>query len=324
MNKIKSGSYLIPMILVGILLIAGYSVLQTVRKPEHDLDVIAQVGPREIRAEQFKAEMIRRGGSNPGNIDKNKLLEEMIDYETLLVKAYEAGMDKDPDIVRSFQNMLVGKIRQRDLKTQIDAVTVTDEEIKNWYDAHLDLYTQPAKIRVAILYMKTDSFMSAEKISEIRKKMAEARQKAVSESANATGFGPLAIDYSVDQASRYRGGDIGWLLRGRAYRWDPAVIEAAFSLERVGDISDIVRTDSGLYLVKLTDRAEASVTSLERVKNAVRHKLLTEKRKAVEKAFQENIRASIPIRTFPKVLETIDIPLVPENQMDGDKLPSLK
>lgn len=60
-----------------------------------------RVGPREIRVERFKEEAARRGGLRSGDgLDRQALLEDLIDYETLLVKAFEAGLDSR-DVKRS-------------------------------------------------------------------------------------------------------------------------------------------------------------------------------------------------------------------------------
>lgn len=308
-DKDWGSRYLVPVITAIVLIAASYAIYRHTQKPAREPDVIATVGPMKIRPEQFKAEMIRRGGVSPEIIDKQKLLEEMIGYEALLVKALEAGLDKDPEIVRSYHNLLVGRLRQRDLTPEIEAAEVTDDDMKAYYKANIGTFTQPEKIRVAILYMKTDSTMSGEKRAEIRNKMERAREKALNtEPGNAPGFGALAVDYSEDQASRYSGGDIGWLSRGRLYRWDPAVVEAGFSLAQAGDVSGIVATDTGFYFVKLMDRKESAVTPLEKVKDRIRHKVLLEKRKGIESAFHESIRASVAVEIFPEALDAVGIP----------------
>ena len=48
--------------------------------------------------------------------------------------------------------------------------------------------------------------------------------------AKAPGFGPLAIAYSEDQATRYKGGDVGWVEAARGPAWlSPTVRQAALA-----------------------------------------------------------------------------------------------
>lgn len=278
------------------------------QRQQPDPDLIAAVGNRQIRVERFKEEAARRGGIRPDGLDRRALLADLIDYETLLVKAFEAGFDKDPEVIRAYHNLLVGKMRSRELEPRIEAVAVSEDEIAAHYEAQIDRYTRPARIRAAILFFETHPTMGAEKLEAIRAKLAEAREKARTLPADARGFGPLAISYSEDQASRYKGGDIGWLAEGRDYRWPDPMVSAAFSLETIGSVSDIIQTDKGLYLVKLLDRRDAAVTPMAKVKTRIRHKMLLEKRRETEAAFLAEKRAATDIEIYPEVLASVPLP----------------
>src|SRR5262249_58132443 len=60
------------------------------------------------------------------------------------------------------------------------------------------------------------------------------------------------------------GGDIGYFPR----KWvvDEPFAKAAFAL-KVGDISDVVQTDYGLHLVKVTDRKPGQPSDYEKIKD---------------------------------------------------------
>ncbi|QTA80017.1 Putative peptidylprolyl isomerase [Desulfonema limicola] len=308
-------------IIIIVITAAIFTALSLLRKPPKDQDsrdpeLIARVGPNEIRIKQFKQEIEYR--KNRGKIDKQALLEEMIEYETLLVKALEAGLDKDPEIVRAYRNSLVGKYKSLNLTPMIENIKISDIEIEKYYNAHRETYTRPEKARLAVLYMKTHSTMSEEKIKSIREKMSEAKEKVL-ELSGEKGFGKLAISFSEDQTSRYKGGDLGWLSKGRNYRWDEKVIQAGFALENIGDVSDIIDTDKGLYLVKLMDKRDAEITPLEKVNARIKHELLLEKRRQTETNFKQNVRTSVPVKKYSYVLETIQIP----DSSGNEKVPAL-
>ncbi len=67
-------------------------------------------------------------------------------------------------------------------------------------------------------------------------------------------FGELAQTYSQDAQSKPRGGDLGMLSYTAPV--DASFKDAAFSLEEVGAVSDVVETPYGLHLIQLTERAE--------------------------------------------------------------------
>ena len=78
-------------------------------------------------------------------------------------------------------------------------------------------------------------------------------------------FAEAAKKYS-DCPSKEKGGDIGTF----TYK---LVVEpfakAAFSL-KIGDVSDIVVTETGMHLIKVTERTQTETTTFESVKDSVR------------------------------------------------------
>lgn len=66
-------------------------------------------------------------------------------------------------------------------------------------------------------------------------------------------FATLARQYSDDQASGQQGGDLGFFSRTRMVA---PFADAAYGLEDIGDVSDIVETRFGYHLIKLTGRKD--------------------------------------------------------------------
>jgi hypothetical protein len=305
--------------LVGIGLLAAACRKQT--PPPANPNVLAKVGTNEILVTDFKAQWARRGGPKPETVDKQALLEEMIGSEVLLAKALQDGLDRDPAVQRSYRNLLIGKLKERDLNRQLEQACVSAEEMQHYYEQHRSHYAKPDRVRLAVLFLETATTMRNEEKAELKQRMQEARQKALSAAEPAErGFGSLAIYYSEDQATRYKGGDIGWVEAGRDRgRWSRLVIEAGFALKNVGDVSEVLTDDRGVYLVRLLGRAEASVTPLTEVEAALRHRLLSDKRRQIEKSYLQELRKSFPIETHPERLAGI---APPPSAVKGTQPPS--
>ncbi|MBT3376744.1 MAG: hypothetical protein HN742_14800 [Lentisphaerae bacterium] len=279
-----------------------------VQGPPRSVDpIVARVGDRVITATSFSHAMVRRGGRNPASVDRDALLEEMIERETMLLRATERKLHEDPDLIRSHQNLLIGKLRSRELEPSLRKTAISEEEGRTHYATNVAEFTQAAKARLSILFMALHRTTSEQKRERTMGRMKEGRDLTVAENPD-RGFGSLAINYSEDQSTRYKGGDIGWIVEGKATRWESAVTEAGLALKSIGDVSEIITTEKGIYLVRLTDRRPSVVTPFERVEARIRHKLLLEKRKSTEKAFKAEVRQGVPIETFPDVVKAIPVP----------------
>ena len=284
--------------------------------------IVAKVGGRVITAKRFSQAMVRRGGRNPASVDRDALLEEMVERETMLLQATERDLHEDRDVIRSYQNLLIGKLRSRELEPRLQETAVSEEEVKRHYDGNLAEFTKPAKARVAMLFMALHKTTSDQKREEINARMKEARERVVADQPE-RGFGKFAISYSEDQSTRYKGGDIGWIVEGRPTRWEAAVTDAGLALKNIGDMSEIIITEKGIYLVRLMDRRPATVTPFERVEARIRHKLLLAKRRSTEVAFKEEMRQGIPIDTFPEVVNSIPAPESAPPSSGSDAPPAL-
>jgi len=278
-------------------------------------DLIAIVGDQKIYLADFNSEIKRRGGRQLDKLDKNKLLDEMILRKAMIDQAIKKGVDKQPDFIRTYQNLLIGQYKKKFLKPKIDGVDLTSDEIQRYYTENIQKYTQPEKARLAMIFMKTHSKMSDAKKDQIMKRMLEAKSKA-KQPVKGRGFGRIAVQYSEDQTSRYKGGDIGWVYKNRNYRWEDSVLKAGFALKELNDVSDIITTDKGLYIVKLLDRRSSKVTPFKKVKDRIRHKQILETRKSIEKTFEEDVRQKTPVKIYSDALEKVKMPKTPKkNQL---------
>ncbi|MDB6030530.1 MAG: hypothetical protein JWM16_868 [Verrucomicrobiales bacterium] len=274
-----------------------------------DSSILAKVGSREIRLEDFKTEVEWRIKNHRPLPDRRELLDEMIARELLLQKARAEGLENDPDVRHSYESLLAGKLRDRMLTPRVEALKVSSEEVQSLYKKELARNTQSAKAHLALVCIKTDSKMSSEKRAEAEKRIQEARQFALGLPSSTRGFGQIAMDYSEDQASRYKGGDVGWFDENQtAYRWPSEVVAAGFGLKTNGAISEVIAAANGFYLVTKLDARESVATPLGQLQASLQRRLLTEKRQQTETAFRQELRDAAPVQSFPQALGEVNYP----------------
>ncbi|MCP4755524.1 MAG: hypothetical protein GY866_32065, partial [Proteobacteria bacterium] len=197
--------------------------------------------------------------------------------------------DKDPEIVSTVRKMMVRKFKQEHLDKHLHRQSITEQEAINYYQNHREGFTAPAMARAAVLSMKFNPEDDETAKTTKRKRAEEARNKAIRQSGTTRNFGRLAREYSDDSRTRYRGGVMNWIAEGtKHYRWDPKVVDAVFALEKPGDVSRIVETSKGLFLVKLIDRRPEKTEDYKLVKRRIQEKLIAEKKKRwLEKYYRE-------------------------------------
>ena len=253
----------------------------------------------------FEAAMRRRAvGNDPKQ--KAALLDELVEHAALLEKAKAAGLDRDPDLRRSWENMLVSRLQEAELESRLSNAVPTSAQVNSYYQTNLAHYTEPAMRRGAVLFAEVSGKASAAQKEKSRHRLLEARARAGQLSSSnlvSRGFGVLATEVSEDQATRYRGGDMGWIKAGQGdARYDKPVLDALFALEKPASISDLIETSRGYYLVLWMEGRGERVKPLESVQVAIQHQLLIQNRQRLEADWKREARTAYPAEVYADAL----------------------
>lgn len=225
-----------------------------------DPELLASVGARALRRSDLRFDLERRrarGDRTP----PRQVLDELAQREALLAHAVELGLDRDPGVIRQGQNLLIAALKEREL-TRADAPSPAASHLppRNGESRRArtaDTVRAPTQARLAILRQQLPPHTSAARRAAAMERLETARQRAGQLPAETAGFDSLATEFSDDDATRYHGGDLGWLIEDPSrLRHDPAMLEAGFRLREIGELSPVVEGRDGLYLVRLLGRRE--------------------------------------------------------------------
>jgi peptidyl-prolyl cis-trans isomerase C len=148
------------------------------------------------------------------------------------------------------------------------AVAATDTDAKDFYDKNPDKFTQPESVRAShILILTKDADEAAKQAARTKIDALLKRAKAGED------FAALAKEHSQD-GSASQGGDLGFFPRGQMV---PEFDQAAFALEP-GEISDVVSTQFGYHIIKLTEKKQGSTVPFDQVKPQVVEYLSNQKK----------------------------------------------
>ena len=143
---------------------------------------------------------------------------------------------------------------------------VTQDEIKAWYDSHIDQYQDKEERQAShILFSVKPGSGDAEKAKAREKAQAVLDQLRKS----ASNFAELAKKNSDDPGSASRGGDLGYFSRGMMVK---AFEEAAFQL-KLNETSGLVESEFGFHIIKLTGIKPAKGRTLEQARAEIEREL---------------------------------------------------
>jgi hypothetical protein len=152
------------------------------------------------------------------------------------------------------------------------APAITEQECRAFYDAHRDLFTQPERYRVSHLFLAAHD--------ETPPDVAEEKEKAIGVlaarlSAGAP-LGQLAAEASEDNASKSRGGDLGYISELRM----PADFIAEIKKLRVGETSKPFRSQLGFHIARLIEIKSSRVLTFDEARNEIAAAIANEHRAA--------------------------------------------
>ncbi|MBU0752268.1 MAG: SurA N-terminal domain-containing protein [Gammaproteobacteria bacterium] len=163
------------------------------------------------------------------------------------------------------------------LEKLTEQVTISDEDVKKAYQAQIDSYKQPETRRashILITAAKGDSDAEAKAKAKADGLLAQLR-KAPGD------FEKLASQNSQDPGSASKGGDLDWFGRGMMVK---PFEDSVFGLKE-GEISDLVRSDFGFHIIKLTGVRVERAKAFDEVKGEIAAEL---KRQAGMRKYAES------------------------------------
>ena len=169
-------------------------------------------------------------------------------------------------------------------------VNVSPEEIRRYYDAHLDEYTTAERIKVRDIFFTIEDPADDASVVRAREKALEVRELA----RGGRAFEALAEQFSEGPGAR-KGGELGTFGRGEM---EHELEEVAFALE-AGKVSEPVRAGGGFHLLRVDERVGAGHKPLDEVKDEIREALYNQ---ALEERFQNWLSRDLRERHHVEVL----------------------
>ena len=165
-------------------------------------------------------------------------------------------------------------------------IQITQDDLRSYYRDHSDAYRVPEQVKVSHILIKTPLPGPDGKVDE--KGTAEAQRRAedlLKQLKSGSKLEDLAKKYSEDPGSAKEGGSLGWIGRGQTV---PEFEKTAFSLAK-GQISDLVKSSYGFHIIRVDDKQDAHVKSLDEVKGEIEPALKHQKAQQIAQRQAESL-----------------------------------
>jgi parvulin-like peptidyl-prolyl isomerase len=290
--------------LLAVVLLAGCGKKESQPEP----GVLAKGDGWSVRSDDFRHWWNTRPGPADSPQARTEALDRLVERATLAAAARQAGLERDPETVARIEAILITRLQEVQLAPQLEAVTVSEDEVRAVYDARREsAYTQPEAVRVAVLWFNTRGQQPL--VDRYRPRLEQIRAEVSATPANfpsGAGFGTIAVGNTEHRASRLMGGDLGWLeVAAGSDAWRNAVLRLAVPLKNPGDLSGIEAGGDGLFLVRLIERRAAAVKPFESVRAEIRTRLLEERREQLREDFTRRLLAAAKPQRFPQALDAL-------------------
>ncbi len=173
----------------------------------------------------------------------------------------------------------------------VSKAVVTEAEIRSFYDTNLDKFKREESVKASHILIGVDGKATADE----KKKAHEKAEKLKKELANGADFAALAKGNSTCPSAP-QGGDLGFFGKGQMV---PTFEKAAFAL-KPGGVSDVVETQFGYHIIKLTEKKPASTSEYKEVKAKIEEYLKGQKVNEAIQKYLEGAKKTAKIEVLLK------------------------
>jgi peptidyl-prolyl cis-trans isomerase C len=255
---------------------------------------LAEVDGRPITAEHFRTYLGKDSDTAGRSQESRKrLLDTLVRFEVMAKEAADLGYERDPAVVRAHKQEMISRMIQDHIR-KASGAEPSQQDMERYFATHRGDLFHPERIRARHIFVRDRSRAAA----------VVAAVKALPRSDDRA-FIELVSRFSEDSKTRDRGGDLGVFDRDTRSVPRP-IVDAAFRLKAVHDVSDMVATAEGFHVIQLSQRIAESGTTMSEVRDEIQRRMAKELTATKVEAFTKGIQTRHRVRLFPDNLRTLD------------------
>ncbi|MCO4760082.1 MAG: peptidyl-prolyl cis-trans isomerase [Myxococcales bacterium] len=266
-----------------------------------DLEDRLQLEPEAIRI-QYRTLTARK-----------KFLLKWVQFEVMAEEARRQGLDKDPRVLDAAKQQMVRRLVQQSVLGTISHKSITDADVKAYYDNNQRLYHKPLQVEVRHIVLS-----DRKRAQTIHDELQAGSQDSPAKLA------ALWKDYigrvTEDKASIPYLGTLGMVSKtlpkgatqaeiDRLNAIPMSLREAAIGMETY-TLSKVIQSPRGYHILYAVSRSPAVDKPLKQVSRSIRQRLLKRKRDLGRKAFIDNLMTDVKVEYNDDAIRLLPTPKI--------------
>jgi len=255
-------------------------VIETSLPPE---TILASFGDETITLGEFNELWEQVPEDYKLQLDKSMVLDQMISEALLIQEVKVKKLEEDEKVAeqikKTTEQILVQALIEREI---LNKVKVNDEEVLEYYEQNKDGFTEKEQVHLYNILLETE----------------EEAQNVLEQLKAGEDFSEIAIEKSTGPSAS-NGGDMGFISKGSII---PEIDEAVFALN-IGELTDIIKSDYGFHILKVTEKKPESIKTLEEAKDEIMQTLLPEKQKDAFDNLLTELKSKVEIKINDEALK---------------------
>ena len=246
---------------------------------------------------------------------RQEFLDNQLRFELLAQEAMRRGLHNDADVQETIKKVMVQKLTRLDFEGKVALSDISDEQMRAYYDSHLDEYNKPEMTRASVLVIAKGADAAAAKATAEKAHKSATLEKSIGDRAH---FRRIVSEFGTDVETKKTGGDLRYKSKKELTEAYGAVAaDRVWSLPSINAVSDIIETNDSFLIFKKTGTRKPIERGFDQVKNQIRNLLYREQRGDAFNSFVDKLKVDFAVETFPEQLKKLEIKSGPEGQGDG-------
>ncbi|HXX36253.1 MAG TPA: peptidylprolyl isomerase [Thermodesulfobacteriota bacterium] len=226
-------------------------------------EVLCRQVLEKLIEEKLIDQEVKRAGVKISSKEIDAALEDIKQRNAATQEDFEKALAIEGLTIETYKKQIEKGLQRRKLISWSVKVETKagEKELREFYENNVGRYRTNETYRASHILFTIPKEAVPDEVREIRKKA----QSVLEKIKKGEDFGEMALLYSQDASAKNRG-DLGYFKKGELF---PAFEKEALRL-KVGEVSELLRTEFGFHIIKLLDRKGVEPLPFEEVKNKVK------------------------------------------------------